>query len=84
SSNLQTFTGNLNGITAPAVTETAGAARPFTVEGSDTFVGLNAALGRSCDIQHNQCANAANSGSGTASVGNCDNQNNQCHAAISV
>ncbi|EGO23554.1 hypothetical protein SERLADRAFT_408903 [Serpula lacrymans var. lacrymans S7.9] len=58
--NLQTFTGALGGVTAPAVT--AGGTG-FVVQGSDSFVNLPAALGRPCDIQHNQCADAANSGS---------------------
>ncbi|KAI0087811.1 hypothetical protein BDY19DRAFT_907248 [Irpex rosettiformis] len=77
-SNLQTFTGALGGLTAPAVT-TGG--RGFVVQGSDDFLNSAAALGRSCDIQHNQCANKANSGGGFT-VGACDQQNNQCHAAI--
>lgn len=47
----------------------------------DTFVGENAALGRSCDVQHNACANAANSGAISADVSDCDEQNTQCHAA---
>ncbi len=48
--------------------------------GSDDFLNVGAALGRSCDIQHNACANAANSG-GAFSVGDCDAQNNDCRAA---
>ncbi|EPQ54531.1 hypothetical protein GLOTRDRAFT_116411 [Gloeophyllum trabeum ATCC 11539] len=76
--NLQTFTGALGGISAPAVT--AGG-RGFVVEGSDDFLNVAAALGRSCDVQHNKCANAANSG-GSFSVGDCDSQNTQCRAAI--
>ncbi|KAJ8080663.1 hypothetical protein AAF712_008368 [Marasmius tenuissimus] len=75
--NLQTFTGSLGGQAAPAVT--AGG-RGFLVEGSDSFVGVGAALNRSCDIQHNKCANAANSG-GDFTVGQCDQQNNDCKAA---
>lgn len=47
----------------------------------DTFVGMNAALGRSCDIQHNACADAANAGTIPADVGQCDQQNTACHAA---
>ncbi|KAF4617539.1 hypothetical protein D9613_005913 [Agrocybe pediades] len=80
--NLQTFTGALGGATAPAVT--AGG-RGFVVEGSDDFLNKAAALGRSCDIQHNKCANVANSAAGKSSgltVGQCDQQNNQCRAAI--
>ncbi|KIP10245.1 hypothetical protein PHLGIDRAFT_18385 [Phlebiopsis gigantea 11061_1 CR5-6] len=78
--NLQTFTGALGGKSAPAVT--AGG-RGFLVAGSDSFLNVGAALGRSCDIQHNQCSNAANSGGGFA-VGDCDTQNNSCHAAITA
>ncbi|KJA21216.1 hypothetical protein HYPSUDRAFT_67958 [Hypholoma sublateritium FD-334 SS-4] len=82
SGNLQTFTGNLGGVTAPAVT-TGG--RGLLVAGSDSFLNLSAALGRSCDIQHNGCADVANSAAGRASgltVGQCDTQNTQCHAVI--
>lgn len=76
--NLQAFTGTLGGA-APPVIETGGD-RPFTVNG-DTFVGKTGALGRSCDVQHNACANAANSGTIDADVSECDDQNTQCHAA---
>jgi hypothetical protein len=57
--------------------------RPFSVDG-DTFVGSKAALGRSCDKQHNACANAANSGALAGGVGQCDAQNTQCKAANSL
>jgi len=80
--NLQKFTGALGGQTAPAVTP---GGRGFEVEGSDDFLNVGAALGRSCDIQHNKCANVANSAAGRASgisVGQCDQQNNECRAAI--
>ncbi|KAL1713009.1 hypothetical protein EV715DRAFT_172968, partial [Schizophyllum commune] len=76
SGNLQTFTGDLGGA-APAVTP---GGRGFQVEGNDDFLNAAAALGRSCDVQHNKCANAANSGGGF-SVGDCDQQNTQCRAA---
>ncbi|KAK7048301.1 hypothetical protein R3P38DRAFT_3256962 [Favolaschia claudopus] len=75
--NFQTFTGALGGVAAPPV-QTGG--KGFVVNGSD-FLNKAAALGRSCDVQHNGCANAANSG-GAFSVGDCDKQNNDCHAAI--
>lgn len=75
--NLQTFTGALGGA-APAVT--AGG-RGFVVQGSDDFLNVGAALTRSCDIQHNACANAANSGSAGVSVSDCDAQSTQCKAA---
>lgn len=77
--NLQTFTGALGGA-APPVVNNGDAKRPFTING-DTFVNLNGALGRSCDVQKNACANLANSGDATVtSVAQCDDQNAQCHA----
>ncbi|CAL1712925.1 unnamed protein product [Somion occarium] len=76
--NLQTFSGALGGVKAPTVT--AGG-RGFVVENNDDFLNLAAALGRSCDVQHNQCANAANSG-GAFSVTDCDQQNTSCRANI--
>lgn len=75
---MQAFTGNLGGLPPPVLN--TGGERPFTVNG-DTFVGSSAAIGRSCDIQHNACANAANAGTLSASVGDCDAQNTACHAA---
>ncbi|KAF9454727.1 hypothetical protein P691DRAFT_192290 [Macrolepiota fuliginosa MF-IS2] len=81
SQNLQTFTGALGGAAAPTVTV---GGRGFVVEGSDDFLNAGAALGRSCDIQHNQCADIANSSTGRASgltTGQCDQQNTACHAA---
>ncbi|KAK0244222.1 hypothetical protein EDD85DRAFT_807209 [Armillaria nabsnona] len=78
SGNLQTFTGALGGAAAPAVT--AGG-RGFVVEGSDDFLNVGAALTRSCDIQHNACANAANSGSAGISVSDCEAQSAECKAA---
>ncbi|TFY52660.1 hypothetical protein EVJ58_g9887, partial [Rhodofomes roseus] len=80
SGNLQTFTGALGGIAPPAVT--AGG-RGFVVANNDDFVNVAAALGRSCDVQHNQCANAANSGSQSVTVSDCDQQDTQCKAAAS-
>ncbi|KAJ7459797.1 hypothetical protein FB451DRAFT_1045721 [Mycena latifolia] len=77
SGNVQTFTGALGGISAPPV-EVGG--KGFIVDG-EPFLNSAAALGRSCDVQHNQCANKANSGGGF-SAGDCDTQNNACHAAI--
>ncbi|KAK0464532.1 uncharacterized protein EV420DRAFT_1049078 [Desarmillaria tabescens] len=76
--NLQTFTGALGGAAAPAVT--AGG-RGFVVQGSDSFLNVGAALTRSCDIQHNACANVANSGGASISVSDCDAQDTQCKAA---
>ncbi|KAJ4387799.1 hypothetical protein N0V93_008401 [Gnomoniopsis smithogilvyi] len=76
--NVQKFTGSLGGPPPPVISSTG--ERPFSVNG-DTFVGVSAALGRSCDIQHNACADAANSGKISADVGQCDQQNTACHAA---
>jgi len=81
--NLQTFTGTLGGA-APAVT--AGG-RGFEVAGegaSESDVGLSAALQRSCSIQHNTCADAANAGSASFTVGDCDTQNTACNTAAST
>lgn len=76
--NVQAFTGTLGGAPPPVVSSTGD--RPFSVNG-DTFVGSGAALGRSCDVQHNACANAANSGQLSGGVQQCDQQNTECHAA---
>ncbi|KAG6358095.1 hypothetical protein INS49_013979 [Diaporthe citri] len=76
--NVQAFTGTLGGAPPPVVSSAGD--RPFSVNG-DTFVGSGAALGRSCDVQHNACARAANSGQLSGGVSQCDQQNNECHAA---
>ncbi|KAH8887995.1 hypothetical protein GQ53DRAFT_749330 [Thozetella sp. PMI_491] len=77
--NLQVFTGTLGGA-PPPVTSSA-TDRPFTVNG-DTFLNLNAALQRSCSVQHNACANAANSGALSGGVGQCETQEQACSATI--
>jgi hypothetical protein len=79
--NIQSFTGTLGGAPPPVISGTG--KRPFSVKG-DTFVGSGAALGRSCDVQHNACASAANSGQLAGGVSACDQQNNDCHASISA
>jgi hypothetical protein len=80
--NLQSFTGALGGISAPPVVV---GGRGFTVQGNSDFLNLSAALGRSCDVQHNQCANAANSNKSAGfSVSDCDQQDTQCRAAGGV
>jgi len=76
--NLQKFAGALGGVSAPPVNS---GGRGFQVQGNSDFVNVAAALGRSCDVQHNKCANAANSGAGI-SVGDCDTQNAACRALI--
>jgi len=77
-SNVQTFSGALGGA-APAVIESSGD-RPFSVNGA-TFVNIGAALQRSCAIQNNACANAANSGALDGGVGQCGDQEKECNAA---
>ncbi|KAM3064853.1 hypothetical protein ACMFMG_010439 [Clarireedia jacksonii] len=57
--NVQVFTRTLRSA-PPSVISSTGE-RPFSVNG-DTFVGEAAALQRSCSVQHNAFANAANSG----------------------
>jgi hypothetical protein len=76
--NVQTFTGTLGG-TAPPVIFTAGAARPFAVDGT-TDINKAAAIQRSCSVQHNNCASAANSGKLAGGVGQCDTQLTACNA----
>ncbi|KAL2190422.1 hypothetical protein L209DRAFT_679621 [Thermothelomyces heterothallicus CBS 203.75] len=77
--NIQTFTGSLGGV-APPVESTAGSDRPFSVNGA-TFTTANAALQRSCSIQKNACANAANSGQLQGGVQQCEQQEAECRAA---
>jgi hypothetical protein len=79
--NVQAFTGTLGGPPPPVISSTGN--RPFSVNGN-TFTGIGAAIGRSCDIQHNACANAANSGQLSGGVGQCDTQNSACRAANSL
>jgi hypothetical protein len=76
--NVQTFTGTLGGA-APPVIFTAGAARPFAVDGT-TDINKAAAIQRSCSVQHNNCANAANSGKLAGGVAQCDAQLTDCNA----
>ncbi|CAE6456397.1 unnamed protein product [Rhizoctonia solani] len=65
---------------APPVT--AGG-RGFLING-DSFINKNGALQRSCDIQKNTCATAANSSGNKAplTVAACETQAQQCSAAI--
>lgn len=62
---------------------TAGAERPFAVDGS-TFINSGAALQRSCSVQHNACADAANSGTLAGGESQCETQINECNAAIAA
>ncbi|KAJ7170709.1 hypothetical protein C8R43DRAFT_944580 [Mycena crocata] len=80
SGNLQTFTGNLGGVTAPAVVASN---NQFQVESNSLFKSEKDALTRSCDVQHNQCANAANASGnkGDLTVAACGTQQSACNAA---
>ncbi|GKT48206.1 uncharacterized protein ColSpa_08387 [Colletotrichum spaethianum] len=79
--NVQTFTGDLGGLPPPVIQSSG--TRPFSVNG-DTFVGKGAALGRSCDVQHNACARAANSGQLSGGVSQCDDQDAKCRAQANL
>ncbi|KAB8297627.1 hypothetical protein EYC80_001435 [Monilinia laxa] len=76
--NVQTFTGTLGGAPPPVISSAGD--RPFSVNG-DTFVGEGAALQRSCSVQHNACANAANSRSLAGGEAQCETQETACNAA---
>ncbi|KAL1892886.1 hypothetical protein Sste5346_006779 [Sporothrix stenoceras] len=81
--NLQFFKGALANIQAPAIAQSNDATRPFAVDG-DTFTDFQSAVDRSCDNQHNSCADTANSQkSSSFTVGDCDTQDTQCKAASS-
>lgn len=57
------------------------------MEDSDEFLNVGAALGRSCDIQHNKCSDLANSATGRSSgltAGQCDQQDTDCKAAAAA
>jgi hypothetical protein len=77
-SNVQKFTGTLGGPAPPVISSAA--ARPFAVDGT-TDINKAAAIQRSCDVQKNACANAANSGQLAGGVGQCDAQHAACLAA---
>ncbi|KAF9038115.1 hypothetical protein BJ165DRAFT_422639 [Panaeolus papilionaceus] len=79
SSNLQTFTGSLGNVAAPAVTSIGNG--QFQVQGN-TFNAQKDAVVRSCNLQKNQCSDAANA-SGNQNgftVAACTTQENQCIA----
>ncbi|KAJ7903500.1 hypothetical protein B0H14DRAFT_2665129 [Mycena olivaceomarginata] len=81
SNNLQSFTGALGGISAPAVV--AAGNNQFQVEGNSLINSKASALARSCDVQQNDCANAANASGnkGSFTVAACGTQKNDCKAA---
>jgi len=77
SNNLQKFPGELGSKKAPAVTASGD---KFQVEGNSLMNSLADALQRSCDVQKNQCADAANA-SGNKNgftVSACDKQHGEC------
>ncbi|KIM39818.1 hypothetical protein M413DRAFT_28999 [Hebeloma cylindrosporum] len=79
--NLQSFSGALGGITAPVVT--ALGSGEFQVQGNASFKNQKNAVVRSCDVQNNQCANAANASGNKDgfTVSACNAQKAQCIAA---
>ncbi|OCH86068.1 hypothetical protein OBBRIDRAFT_856430 [Obba rivulosa] len=79
-SNLQTFSGALGGVNPPAVTSLSNG--QFQVDGNSAFNNLQSALQRSCDVQNNQCADAANASGnkGSLTVAACNSQQSQCNA----
>ena len=72
---FQPFTGSLGNIGAAAVTRSGDGNRPFAVAGK-TFPTIKAALKRTCDIQNNQCSDAAKAtgNSGPLTVSACHDQ----------
>jgi hypothetical protein len=74
--NVNAFTGSTGAAPVPVISSSA--ERPFSVNG-DTFLNKGAAIQRACDVQKNQCANAANGGS-SGSVADCDAQAAACRS----
>jgi hypothetical protein len=68
-------------VNGKQITQTGDPKTPFAVDGS-SFDDFQTAAIRSCNNQHNACAQAANaSGDKTLTVGDCDTQQTQCIAA---
>ncbi|KAG9003705.1 hypothetical protein FRB93_010926 [Tulasnella sp. JGI-2019a] len=78
--NLQKFNTGLGNILPPAVIASG---TQFSVTGNASFSSLANALTRSCDVQHNQCANFSNAAGQNPpfSVGDCATQQTACNAA---
>ncbi|KAK3378745.1 hypothetical protein B0T24DRAFT_693913 [Lasiosphaeria ovina] len=76
--NVQKFTGTLGAAAPPVISSDS--ERPFSVNGN-TFLKEAAAIDRSCAIQKNACANAANSGQLEGGTAQCDTQEQACQAA---
>ncbi|KAH7372090.1 hypothetical protein BKA64DRAFT_649297 [Cadophora sp. MPI-SDFR-AT-0126] len=87
SGNLQTFTSALGGIAADPITSTTDPKRPFQV-GDETLTDFRTAATKSCNLQHNACAELANSKDGSnvdgIKVGDCDDQQTECQAAAAA
>ncbi|KAF2872705.1 hypothetical protein BDV95DRAFT_606290 [Massariosphaeria phaeospora] len=81
-SSLQTFTAALGGTSAPPITDSGDAQRPFEVDG-DTFTDFAAAAQRSCDRQFDGCQRGANGsgGGGGEGVKECEGQRDECNSA---
>ncbi|KAM7219033.1 hypothetical protein V8F06_005625 [Rhypophila decipiens] len=79
--NVQTFTGDLGGPAPPV--ESSANERPFSVNGA-TFLNQGAAIQRSCAVQKNACANAANSGALDGGTAQCDAQEAACLSAANA
>jgi hypothetical protein len=75
--NLQTFTGKLGGVAAPTVVASG---TQFQVDGNAAFNSKTSALIRSCDVQNNKCADAANASGNKAplTVSACNAQQATC------
>jgi hypothetical protein len=75
--NLQTFKEALGGFTAPPVTDSGNEKQPFLIDG-EAVGDFATAVGKSCDKQKNDCADAANGDQrGVFEVGDCDEQNSK-------
>ncbi|ODN97312.1 hypothetical protein L198_03875 [Cryptococcus wingfieldii CBS 7118] len=80
--NLQTYTGAIDGISAPSVTADGD---QYTCNGN-TFNSKSDALTRSCDVQRNQCLDSANSKANdqvSAAMTACETQATECDASVS-
>ncbi|RDW62029.1 hypothetical protein BP6252_11462 [Coleophoma cylindrospora] len=81
--NLQTFTQALGGASAAPITNSGSPIKPFAV-GADTFPDFASAATRTCNNQHNVCANMVNNGTmanGALTVADCDTQQSDGYAA---
>ncbi|TYJ59091.1 hypothetical protein B9479_000080 [Cryptococcus floricola] len=80
--NLQTYTGAIDGISAPSVTADGD---QYTCNGN-SFNSKSDALTRSCDVQRNQCLDSANSKANdqvSAAMTACETQATECDASVS-